>query len=133
MRVNRAVVGYAIKIALLVLATVLMGFLLGYKPGQSSGPPPAAFVQRPYTFESPVFEKVLENENLELYFDRKSAGIKLVDLRNGKTWRSVLEEADRSLNNVWQAFFSSGVTLEHIDGRNTVRRLNSARTVKPAL
>jgi len=127
MRVNRAVVGYAIKIALLVLATVLLGLLLGYKPGQSSGTPPAVFVQRPYTFERPTFEKVLANDNLELYFDRKSAGIKLVDLRNGKTWHSVLEEADRSLNNVWQAFFSSGVTLEHIDGRNTVRRLNSAR------
>ncbi len=127
MRVNRAVVGYAIKIALLVLATVLLGLLLGYKPGQSSGTPPAVFVQRPYTFERPAFEKVLANDNLELYFDRKSAGIKLVDLRNGKTWHSVLEEADRSINNVWQAFFSSGVTLEHIDGRNTVRRLNSAR------
>lgn len=127
MRVNRAVIGYAIKIALLVLATVLLGLLLGYEPSESSGTPPAAFIQRPYTFESPVFEKVIENENLELYFDKRSAGIKLVDLRNGKIWHSVLEEADRSLNNVWQAFFSSGVTLEHIDARNTVRRLNSVR------
>ena len=39
MRVNRAVVGYAIRIALLVLATVLLGLLLDYEPGESSGTP----------------------------------------------------------------------------------------------
>lgn len=86
--------------------------------------------------EIPVaYEMVAENELFQLYVDDSSLAFKLLDKRSNYLWHSGLDEiieGDR-LNNSWQAFAKSGISIEYLDQRAVNRRVaiaNSEHTLE---
>jgi len=67
-----------------------------------------------------------ENELFQLYVDDTTLAFKLLDKRSGYLWHSGLDEiieGDR-LNNSWQAFARSGISIEYLDARAINRRVS---------
>lgn len=70
----------------------------------------------------PGFEKVAQNESLELYLNKETLGIQVRDTANDVIYSSF---ADRSegMNDVWKGFMDSGVTLEYMTSDMKLTRL----------
>jgi hypothetical protein len=62
-----------------------------------------------------------ENEELALYVNGASLGIKVRNKRTGFTWNGTLDEKDETMNGTWQNFFQSGVSIEYMDSKSKVR------------
>jgi hypothetical protein len=63
------------------------------------------------------YELVGENTDFQLYANKASLAIKVVDRRSGYVWHSNLDEkieGDR-LNKTWTAFASSGISIDYLD------------------
>lgn len=65
-----------------------------------------------------------ENDLFQLYFDETTLAFKLLDQRTGYLWHSGLDEVqeDDDLNNSWQAYARSGLSIEYLDSRGVNRR-----------
>ena len=62
-----------------------------------------------------------ENDELALYVNRGSLGIKVRNKRTGYTWNGALDEKDEAMNGTWQNFFQSGISIEYMDAKSKVR------------
>lgn len=69
------------------------------------------------------YYKVAENDALELYVKEANLGLKIRNKATGYVWNSTLDTKDESLNNTWQAFAESAVTVEYMDNKNKIRQL----------
>jgi len=67
------------------------------------------------------YEKAAENNRLTLYVNKTTLGMKVVDKENGSVWHGTLDEKDEKLNQTWQSFFESGLTVEYMDAKRKVR------------
>lgn len=70
------------------------------------------------------YNKVAENDALELYVKEANLGLKIKNKATGYVWSSTLDAKDENLNNTWQAFAESAVTVEYVDNKNKVRQLS---------
>ncbi len=71
-----------------------------------------------------AYQLVAENEQFQLYVDSSTLAFKLLDKRSDYLWHSGIDElieGDR-LNNTWQAFAQSGISIEYLDKRATNAR-----------
>lgn len=67
------------------------------------------------------YRKAAENDNLILYVNEATLGIQVENKHNGYVWNGTLNEKDEKLNQTWQRFFESGVTVEYMDDKRKVR------------
>lgn len=71
------------------------------------------------------FQKVAENENLSLFVNGESLGLKIFDKRTGYVWNSGLDqEEEYNLNETWMNMAQSAVTIEYIDQGGSVQSGN---------
>ncbi|MEH6943579.1 DUF5696 domain-containing protein [Bacillus sp. JJ722] len=71
------------------------------------------------------FEKYAENTNLELYVEEEAAAIKLRDKRSGYIWSSTAPNMKgEKLNNTWENFINSALTIEYIDSKEKIKKEN---------
>lgn len=70
------------------------------------------------------YYKAAENENLVLYVNNENLGLKVKNKTTGYVWSSTLDNRDKNLNQTWQAFAQSAVTVEYVDDKNKVRQLS---------
>lgn len=70
------------------------------------------------------YYKVAENNNLEVYLNNTNLGLKIKNKATGYVWNSTLDTRDKNLNQTWQAFAQSAVTIEYMDDKNKIRQLS---------
>lgn len=70
------------------------------------------------------YYKIAENENLELYVNNSNLGLKIKNKTTGYVWSSTLDTRDKILNQTWQDFAQSAVTIEYMDDTNKVRQIS---------
>jgi hypothetical protein len=70
------------------------------------------------------YYKVAENDNLELYLNNSNLGLKIKNKTTGYVWNSTLDARDKNLNQTWQAFAQSAVTVEYMDDKSKIRQLS---------
>lgn len=73
-----------------------------------------------------AYEMAAENDRFQLYVDSTTLAFKLLDKRSNYLWHSGIDElaeGDR-LNNSWQAFAKSGISIEYLDKRAVNRRVS---------
>lgn len=73
------------------------------------------------TLAAASYEKAAENGRLALYVNKATLGIKVEDKTNGYVWNGTLDEKDEKLNQTWQSFFESGLTVEYMDAKRKIR------------
>jgi len=93
--------------------------------------PPDAARADSHSQEIPTsYQMVAETDLFQLYVDSSTLGFKLLDKRSSYLWHSGIDEiieGDR-LNNSWQAFARSGISIEYLDARAVNRRVSIANT-----
>jgi len=67
------------------------------------------------------YEKIAENHRLALYVNKATLGMKVEHKDTGDIWNGTLDEKDEKLNAIWQSFFESGVTIEYMDPKRSIR------------
>ncbi|MFN8529693.1 MAG: DUF5696 domain-containing protein [Anaerolineae bacterium] len=75
-----------------------------------------------------TYSLVGDNDLFQLYVDSTTLAFKVIDKRSNYVWNSGLDEiieGDR-LNNSWQAFAKSGLSIEYLDNRAINRRISIA-------
>lgn len=66
-----------------------------------------------------AFELIAENECLQLYVKPSSLAMKVVDVKTGYIWSSTIDNrANEKLNNTWQNYVDSALTITYIDAQN---------------
>lgn len=72
------------------------------------------------------YELVAENDLFQLYVDAETLAFKLRDKRSDYLWHSGIDEPleDDRLNNVWQAFARSGISIEYLNARASNKRVS---------
>jgi hypothetical protein len=60
------------------------------------------------------FEKVYENENYLYFLDSQSLLLRIEQKKGDNIWHTGLDHNDGFLNDEWQAFSSSGITVEYM-------------------
>lgn len=70
------------------------------------------------------YYKVAENNNLELYLNNSNLGLQIKNKATGYVWNSTLDTRDKNLNQTWQAFAQSAVTIEYMDEKSKIRQLS---------
>ncbi|TDL33119.1 hypothetical protein E2R51_10745 [Jeotgalibacillus sp. S-D1] len=80
------------------------------------------------------YELMAENDRLALYADPKTLAIKTLNKKTGYVWNSGLDNIDDyRLNNTWQQFVQSAVTIDYIDQRGNSKtesiQTNSSQTM----
>lgn len=68
------------------------------------------------------YKKICENDDIELYLDAKTLGIKIKNKDTGYIWSSTIEESDDNLNQIWQGFVESGVTIEYMTSKGKLEK-----------
>ncbi|PPA69835.1 DUF5696 domain-containing protein [Jeotgalibacillus proteolyticus] len=64
------------------------------------------------------YELMAENDRLALYVDPKTVAIKTLNKNTGYVWSSGLDNIEEyRLNNTWQQFVQSAVTIDYVDQR----------------
>jgi hypothetical protein len=66
------------------------------------------------------YRKAAENDRLALYVNPATLGIRVANKETGYVWHGALDEKDEKLNQTWQAFFESGLTVEVMDAKRKV-------------
>ena len=64
------------------------------------------------------FEKVLENEQLELWFREEIDSIRVVDKKSGYIWGELEKDEMDELNNYYNTMANSIMTMEYYDTEN---------------
>ncbi len=70
------------------------------------------------------FEKVVENNNLELWFREEIDSIRVVDKKSGYVWGELTGDSVESLNEYWAVMANSILTLEYYDENNTAYQIS---------
>lgn len=70
------------------------------------------------------FEKVLENDNLELWLRKEIAAIRVVDKQSGYVWGELETDTVDNLNEYWTLKANSMFTVEYYDKNNTSYQLS---------
>ncbi|MFW6257017.1 MAG: DUF5696 domain-containing protein, partial [Bacillota bacterium] len=66
------------------------------------------------------YEKVVENDDLELYLNSENLALKIVDQKTGYEWNSITEDLEEGENNSsWENFMSSGLALDYFEEGKT--------------
>lgn len=69
------------------------------------------------------FEKIAENEKLELYVNSQSLAIKVKNKSNGYIWSSSLDHMEKyKLNSTWKQFVESAITIEYLNLQGKLRK-----------
>ncbi len=76
----------------------------------------------PQTPVPPEYEKLTENEQLELYLNKKTLGLKVKNKQTGYVWSTTIDEEQEDLNRVWQGMVSSAITIEYVNSKNLMAR-----------
>lgn len=71
---------------------------------------------------SDSYEKVCENEKLELYLNEKTLGLKVKNKETGYVWSSTIDEEQEGLNQIWQGIADSGITIEFMNEKGKVEK-----------
>lgn len=71
-----------------------------------------------------AFEKVAENEILELYLNEGTLGIMVKNKITGYVWASGRENEEDRLNKTWRAFAKSGVTIEYMSNKGKFEKVS---------
>lgn len=70
------------------------------------------------------YEKKIENERLEIWFNEKIASIRIKDKTSGYIWGSLKEEKPKNLNKTWSAMANSILTLEYFNQKDAEKRIS---------
>ena len=70
------------------------------------------------------FEKKLENDTLEIWFNEKAASIRIVDKRSGYIWGFVGVEKPDDLNKSWFEMANSLCTIEYYDKKEAEKKVS---------
>ncbi len=70
------------------------------------------------------FEKVIENDNLELWFREEIDSIRIVDKKSGYVWGELKGDTVENLNDYWAVMANSILTLEYYDKNNTAYQIS---------
>ncbi|MGC8955999.1 MAG: DUF5696 domain-containing protein [Fervidobacterium sp.] len=84
-------------------------------------------IEKGYVFKVPNYDKVVRTKNLDFYVDTKTLALKIYDRRSNFTWKSVIESEDNDINETWNMFFNSSITIEFFDETGNIRRIYSSR------
>jgi len=77
-----------------------------------------------YSIVEYEYEKVVENESLELYLNKNNLAIQIIDSETNYKWYSVIENLVEGENNPsWENFMSSGIAIDYFPaGKTSTRR-----------
>jgi hypothetical protein len=89
-----------------------------------------SFSESDYRFFRPSYNAQLENEYLRVSFDTNSLQFMVTDKRNNAQWKSVLEDEDSELNQIWSSFFNTPFIVEFCDSTGNIKRTYSTRDAK---
>lgn len=70
------------------------------------------------------FEKKLENNTLEIWFNQKTASIRIVDKRSGYIWGFVGTEKPGNLNKSWFGMANSLCTIDYYDKKGAEKKIS---------
>ena len=70
------------------------------------------------------YEKKMENERLEIWFNEKIASIRVKDKASGYIWGSLKEEKPKNLNKTWSSMANSLCTLEYFNQKDSEKRIS---------
>lgn len=77
------------------------------------------------------FEKKMENDSLEIWFNSDTDALRIVDKSNGYIWGGLPEEKGIDLNTGWSNFANSVCSIEYFNANGSETRLSiSDRNVK---
>ncbi|MGQ9856854.1 MAG: DUF5696 domain-containing protein [Fervidobacterium sp.] len=110
------------KSLLVLMIVVLIAFLIKSGPDVVTQVTQKSFEEAPYRFHIPDYSLKLENNILSVGIDPKSLAFVVEDKRNGAIWESVMPNEDSELNQTWNLFFNSSITVEFYDSSKNVRR-----------
>lgn len=75
-----------------------------------------------------TFEKVMESDALEVYLKRDTFALRIRNKESGYIYSSNLNEyAEAGLNNVWESYFESGVTIDYFDKNNNLKTVSISK------
>ncbi len=72
------------------------------------------------------FEKVLENDAMELWLRKESASIRIVDKKSGYVWGELKSDTVDNLNDYWTLKANSMFTVEYYDKDNISNQISMA-------
>lgn len=78
------------------------------------------------------YKVVCENNNLKLYLNEETLGIKVENKKTGYVWNSTIDIEEEGLNQIWQGIADSAVTVEFMNEKGKVERLSISNS-KPSL
>lgn len=78
------------------------------------------------------YKMVCENNNLKLYLNKETLGIKVENKKTGYVWSSTIDVEEESLNQIWQGIADSAVTVEFMNEKGKVERLSISNS-KPSV
>lgn len=70
------------------------------------------------------YKMISENNNLKLYLDEETLGLKIENKKTGYVWDSVWMEEEESINQTWSAFAQSALTLEVMNEKGKVEKVS---------
>ncbi len=70
------------------------------------------------------FQKVVENDSMELWFREEIDSIRIVDKKSGYVWGELASDTVESLNDYWAVMANSILTLEYYDENNTAYQIS---------
>ncbi len=70
------------------------------------------------------FEKVIENDAMELWFREEIASIRVVDKYSGYVWGELEADTADGLNDYWITMANSMLTIEYYDEKNAANRVS---------
>lgn len=76
--------------------------------------------------------KVSENDNLELYLNENTLGIKVKNKATGYIWDSTIDVEEEGLNQVWQGLAESAITIEYMNDNGKIEK-TSVSNGKPSI
>ncbi|MFB1051001.1 DUF5696 domain-containing protein [Paraliobacillus sp. JSM ZJ581] len=101
----------------LVVESELMDNTLRYQSNQYTQPEPEiGLIEQDVSLEG--FDQVVENDVADLYVNKESLALKIVDKRTGYVWSSGLDEKEQyNLNDTWTNLAQSAITIEYLDDK----------------
>ncbi len=70
------------------------------------------------------FQKVVENDSMELWFCEEIDSVRIVDKKSGYVWGELTGDTVESLNEYWTVMANSILTIEYYDENNTAYQIS---------
>ncbi len=128
-KINPKLIGLLVKAIITIVIIVILYTIFQKIPEeeQTNLVSKSQITDTSYTFKAPDYDKVLESEELKVEIDTKTLAFRVNDKRSDFIWKSVLEKEDGGINDTWNMFFNSAITLEFFDETGNIRRVYSSR------